>query len=91
MAAVRNIVVGSHLVAAADTGEGMVVAGHNVKDLVVEALDERVVEDVVSGHSVHFVLGLEVWLVVLMPVTAPRLALHGLPCRFRRHLNPKIC
>lgn len=51
MAAVRNIVVGSHLVAA-DTGEGTVVAGHNVKDLVVEALDERVVEDVVSGHSI---------------------------------------
>ena len=56
--AVYNVVVlvGSHLVVdkevvAVDTGEGMVVAGHTVKDLVEEALDERDAEDAVSGHS----------------------------------------
>ena len=56
--AVCNVVVlvGSHLVVdkgvvAVDTGEGMVVAGHTVKDLVEEALDERDAEDAVSGHS----------------------------------------
>lgn len=56
--AVCNVVVlvGSHLVVdkgvvAVDTGEGMVVAGHTVKDLVGEALDERNAEDAVSGHS----------------------------------------
>ena len=62
-AAVCNVVVlvGSHLVVdkevvdkgvvAVDTGEGMVVAGHTVKDLAGEALDERNAEDAVSGHS----------------------------------------
>ena len=57
--AVYNVVVlvGSHLVVdkevvAVDTGEGMVVAGHTVKDLVEEALDERDAEDAVSGHSI---------------------------------------
>lgn len=101
-AAVCNVVVlvGSHLVVdkevvdkgvvAVDTGEGMVVAGHTVKDLAGEALDERNAEDAVSGHSVHFVLGLEVWLVVLMPVIAQRLVLHGQPCRSSRYLNPKF-
>lgn len=56
--AVCNVVVlvGSHLVVdkgvvAVDTGEGMVVAGHTVKDLAGEALDERNAEDAVSGHS----------------------------------------
>ena len=56
--AVYNVVVlvGSHLVVdkevvAVDTGEGMVVAGHTVKDLAGEALDERNAEDAVSGHS----------------------------------------
>ena len=61
--AVYNVVVlvGSHLVVdkevvdkgvvAVDTGEGMVVAGHTVKDLAEEALDERDAEDAVSGHS----------------------------------------
>lgn len=56
--AVCNVVVlvGSHLVVdkgvvAVDTGEGMVVAGHTVKDLAEEALDERNAEDAVSGHS----------------------------------------
>ena len=62
-AAVCNVVVlvGSHLVVdkevfdkgvvAVDTGEGMVVAGHTVKDLAGGALDERNAEDAVSGHS----------------------------------------
>ena len=62
-AAVCNVVVlvGSHLVVdkevvdkgvvAVDTGEGMVVADHTVKDLAGEALDERNAEDAVSGHS----------------------------------------
>lgn len=50
------VLVGSHLVVdkgvvAVDTGEGMVVAGHTVKDLAGEALDERNAEDAVSGHS----------------------------------------
>lgn len=92
------VLVDNHLVVdkgvvAVDTGVGMVAADHTVKDLVGEALGEafgealgkKAVEEADPDHSVHFVLGLEVWLVVLMPVKALRLVLHGQPCRSRRH------